>query len=538
MKKLFTCIWLFVILFTTNVTSQSWNISGNSGTDSLANFIGSTDGRSLHFRVNNIDAGMLRTDGSVYFGLHSGNSNPSGWENIGIGNNCLVQNTSGYYNVALGTEALTANTTGSNNIALGNEALKRNTTGVFNVAIGSEAMWYNTTGTFNVVVGGGALESGTTGYYNTAIGAGALSYANANYNTAVGYNSSYENTSGNANTTMGFYAALWNTVGSGNSNIGYKAAYNSTGSSNTSLGIYALYTNAAGGSNTALGSYSDVSSASLSNSTAIGYAAVVNASNKVRVGNTSITSIGGQVGWSTFSDARIKQNVTQDVPGLTFINALRPVTYNYNVRKEDELLGKRDVTDAEGKYDVEKIKFSGFIAQEVEAAAAQAGYDFSGIDKSGNLLSLRYAEFVVPIVKSVQELAIQNEELKNKNDELEKKMQGLQQLMNECCINHSQGSDLKGAGSMTQQSSAKLYQNNPNPFGETTVIRYELSPKGGNAKIIVRDLNGRTVYEETLRSAVNGEINLTANQLNTGTYTYALTEDGTTIDTKLMVITK
>jgi hypothetical protein len=537
MKKLFTCIWLFVILFTTNVTSQSWSINGNSGTDSLANFIGTTDGKSLHFRVNNIDAGMLKTDGSVYFGLQSGNSNTSGWENIGIGNSCLVQNTSGYYNIALGSDALTANTSGSNNIALGNEALQRNTTGLFNIAIGSEAMWYNTTGTFNVVVGAGALTYGTTGYYNTAIGTGALNFANANYNTAVGYNSSYENTSGNANVTLGYYAGFWNTVGSGNSNIGYKAAYNSTGSSNTSLGIYALYTNAAGGNNTALGSYSDVSSASLSNSTAIGYGAVVNASNKVRVGNTSITSIGGQVGWSTFSDARIKQNVKQDVPGLAFINALRPVTYNYNVRKEDELLGKRDDIDAVGKYDIEKIKFTGFIAQEVEAAASQAGYDFSGIDKTGNVLSLRYSEFVVPIVKSVQELAVQNEALKNKNDELEQKLQDLQQLMNECCISHSEGSNLKVTGIMPQ-SSAKLYQNNPNPFSEITVIRYELSPQGRNAKMIIRDLNGRIVYEETLRAAGSGELKLTANQLNAGTYTYTLIEGDTTIDSKLMVITK
>jgi len=481
---------------------------------------------------------MLKTDGSVYFGLQSGNSNTAGWENVGIGNNCLIQNTSGYHNLALGSDALYTNSTGSNNIALGEYALNRNTTGGFNVAIGTEAMWFNTTGTFNVAVGSAALAYGTTGYYNTAIGNGALSSANANYNTAVGYEASSHNTSGNANATMGYYAAFWNTIGSGNSNIGYKAAYNSTGSSNTSLGIYALYTNTAGASNTALGSYSDVSSASLSNSTAIGYGAIVNASNKVRVGNTSITSIGGQVGWSNFSDARIKQNVKQDVPGLAFINALRPVTYNYDVKKEDELLGRRDDIDVEGKYDIEKIKFTGFIAQEVEAAAAQAGYDFSGIDKTGNLLSLRYAEFVVPIVKSVQELAIQNEELKSKNDDLEKKLEDLRQLMNECCINHAQGSDLKGAGSMIPQSSAKLYQNNPNPFSETTVIRYELSPQGKNAKIIIRDLNGRTVYEETLRPAVSGELKLMANQLNTGTYTYTLIEGDITIDTKLMVITK
>jgi uncharacterized protein YlxW (UPF0749 family) len=49
---------------------------------------------------------------------------------------------------------------------------------------------------------------------------------------------------------------------------------------------------------------------------------------------------------------------------------------------------------------------SGFIAQEVEAAADAVGYDFHGVDKPKNETShygLRYAEFVVPLVKAMQE---------------------------------------------------------------------------------------------------------------------------------------
>ena len=45
-------------------------------------------------------------------------------------------------------------------------------------------------------------------------------------------------------------------------------------------------------------------------------------------------------------------------------------------------------------------------AQEVEAAATVTGFDFSGVDKPQNetgLYGLRYAEFVVPLVKAVQE---------------------------------------------------------------------------------------------------------------------------------------
>ena len=57
---------------------------------------------------------------------------------------------------------------------------------------------------------------------------------------------------------------------------------------------------------------------------------------------------------------------------------------------------------------------TGFIAQEVEAAAKNIGYDFSGVDAPKNekdMYGLRYAEIVVPLVKAVQELNQKNETL-------------------------------------------------------------------------------------------------------------------------------
>ena len=59
-----------------------------------------------------------------------------------------------------------------------------------------------------------------------------------------------------------------------------------------------------------------------------------------------------------------------------------------------------------GKYDVEKIKYSGFLAQEVEQAAKSVNYDFSGYAAPKNqwgFYTLSYEQFVVPLVKAVQE---------------------------------------------------------------------------------------------------------------------------------------
>jgi hypothetical protein len=73
-----------------------------------------------------------------------------------------------------------------------------------------------------------------------------------------------------------------------------------------------------------------------------------------------------------------------------------------------EITGNKEAADYPGKYDIEKIKFSGFLAQDVEEAANEAGYNFSGITKprtTTDLYSLSYESFVVPLVKAVQELA-------------------------------------------------------------------------------------------------------------------------------------
>src|SRR6185295_16580092 len=67
---------------------------------------------------------------------------------------------------------------------------------------------------------------------------------------------------------------------------------------------------------------------SRSNSMALGNGALITANDQVRIGNSSVSSIGGYAGWSNISDGRFKKNVQQNVPGLDFILQLRPVTYN------------------------------------------------------------------------------------------------------------------------------------------------------------------------------------------------------------------
>ena len=141
---------------------------------------------------------------------------------------------------------------------------------------------------------------------------------------------------------------------------------------------------------------------------------VITASHQVRIGSASVTSIGGQVAWSTLSDGRFKTIVNEKVKGLEFILKLNPITYRFDANTFNQYIGQ---TNNEINLDATQLVRSGFIAQEVEAAANACGYSFSGIDKPKNekdYYGLRYAEFTVPLVKAVQELNAENTLLKTK----------------------------------------------------------------------------------------------------------------------------
>jgi hypothetical protein len=139
-----------------------------------------------------------------------------------------------------------------------------------------------------------------------------------------------------------------------------------------------------------------------------------------------VTSIGGYVGWTNLSDGRFKQNIQQDVKGLDFILQLKPVTYSLNLPALNQFLYAKEESTPINNSAKSSFRYSGFIAQEVDAAAQAVGYDFSGIDKpknSNDYYGLRYGDFVVPLVKAVQEQQKMIETLQQQNTALKKELE-------------------------------------------------------------------------------------------------------------------
>ena len=376
------------------------------GTTPGTNFIGTTDANPLQFKVNDQQAGYIDNNfatGTTGLGFQALNAN-TGVYNTAFGLQALWSNGTGGYNTAIGFRTLAFNTFSSRNTAVGYEALYSQSFSTVgstdNVAVGYEALWANQptatgNGNSNVAIGDFALNMNTTGANNTATGTEALgNNVIGNYNTAVGTN----------------------------------ALSSSTTSNNTAVGFDALVNVTTQGNNTAIGYAAGPNSGALFNTTSIGNLATTTASNEIVLGNAAITEIGAYVaGITNLSDARFKTNIKENVPGLDFIMKLKPVTYNIDVRKLNSFLGvKNDDASMDKKA---SILCSGFLAQDVEQAAKDVNYDFDGVKKPANdkdHYGLVYDEFVVPLVKAVQEQQQIIDTLKKQNEEMLKRIEQLE----------------------------------------------------------------------------------------------------------------
>lgn len=204
---------------------SNWALTGNSGTNSSTDFIGTKDNQPLTFRVNNV------TSGGIYpvFG------------NVGLGMYALDSIIGGVANVAIGYNALHGNTSGSDNSAFGTAALFNNKTGQQNVAVGSGALVVNNTGSDNAALGAYSLYSNISGQRNIAIGSNALYYSQTgNSNIAIGYTALRLNETGSNNIALGIGASANNKIGNNIISIGDSALAKNTASYNMAVGIWEI----------------------------------------------------------------------------------------------------------------------------------------------------------------------------------------------------------------------------------------------------------------------------------------------------------
>jgi trimeric autotransporter adhesin len=180
------------------ITSKAWSLTGNSGTTSGTNYIGTNDAQDVMVKANGTERFTInKTTGFIHLNQQN-------------------QSTILGYQAAQSSSAAFATA---------------------NVGIGYQAMYFNNTGNRNTAVGFVALSQNQTGQDNTALGIVALNGALGNYNTGVGSSAGYWNTTGNKNIFIGHNSGVAHSTGSSNIFIGDSVNYAGASSGSNLMNI-------------------------------------------------------------------------------------------------------------------------------------------------------------------------------------------------------------------------------------------------------------------------------------------------------------
>ena len=146
-------------------------------------------------------------------------------------------------------------------------------------------------------------------------------------------------------------------------------------------------------------------------------------------------------------------------------------------------------------------------------------------DSNVSNYGIDYAEIVVPLVKAVQELSAEIDSIKAAAASNQKIIPG----------NNGTGST-ETTIQVELANNVILYQNEPNPFGESTSIRYYIPDNlATNAYIVFYDFYGKELKKIEITEKGYGKINADTKNLTGGIYSYSLMIDGNVKDSKKMV---
>jgi len=405
-------------------SADAWLLKGNSNTDPIVDFVGTTDNKPLTFRVNNVRAGLIdHINKNVLLGSKAGlNMAPTSIQNTIIGDSAfynttqkLVSNTvigyraqskvsigrqeklggieentiigsgagfnnSGSQTVIIGAGAGASNQV-DNNIFIGYSAGSGNTTGGGNVFVGFWAGIDNngsgnsifghqagqmSKGNLNSFFGGGAGQYNRAGSSNVYMGfAAGGSHETGSNNVAIGTFSFAFSRDGNANTAVGDNA-LNKSSGNNQVAVGKSALAQSTFSdNNVAVGSNSLFKNVTGSNNTALGNNADVTLPGLTNSTVIGHNAIVEASNTMSFGNYNVTGWGfGRPSVSPYTVLQVGTNPTNGNGAYLSAGGVWTNTSDENLKENFQEVDGQELLTKISELDITQWNYKGTDKEE------------------------------------------------------------------------------------------------------------------------------------------------------------------------------
>ena len=263
-------------------------------------------------------------------------------------------------------------------------------------------------------------------------------------------------------------------------------------------------------------------------------------------GNTRVTGVLTAGSVVTSSDYRLKENIRSLSPTdgcLSKLMDMNVVEFN-NIQREyetsnlvedmdeSELMEMDSLTTIAGLntedenskacwYEEDspiiKNKHYGLIAQELKEI-----YPDLVVESQDGFLAINYLEIIPLLIRSVQELKCELDATKNSNSPVQRET--------------TRTSDAEATA--IDAIVTTLYQNTPNPFTESTLIRCDVADDVVKADLYIYNMNGEQISEYVITERGETSITIDGGSLNAGMYLYALIADGQVIDTKRMILTK
>lgn len=255
------------------------------------------------------------------------------------------------------------------------------------------------------------------------------------------------------------------------------------------------------------------------------------------------------------SDAQFKDNINSINNANDVLSALNPVTYEY-------------VQTGNAQYmHFPSNQQYGLIAQDVEQVIPNIVSTVIHPEKrdtSNNVITpsfdyktVQYNALIPILISGHQQqnemldsLQVANDSLQNQINDLNDRLSNLENCLSGilpflCQLSNSEiqptqenvQDELRAIIdiNLSDKNTIVLNQNVPNPFAESTVITYSVPATVQKAQIHFYDMSGILINSVDITERGEGQINVYANDLSSGIYTYTLVADGQIVATKKMM---
>lgn len=250
------------------------------------------------------------------------------------------------------------------------------------------------------------------------------------------------------------------------------------------------------------------------------------------VGPVNVTNFVTAPSLFTESDSRLADNITslgeRDLSGkVTLENVLNMDVVEYNLKSRLNEVIPEDIAperadEVRKSYEFVKKEDEKMTSRRhfgIDARELQKVYPDLVLEGEDGYLSVNYSELVPLLIRSIQALKQELDEVKGEKAGARKAAQA------------------SGMNTSMAYKVNKIFQNSPNPFKENTVIRFHLADGVKDAAVCIFDMSGKLLKKLPVSSGM-GSVSVNGYELGEGMFLYSLLVDGQEVDTKRMILSK